>query len=132
VRVASIALGVAVLALAGCGGGDGSNVTASDLAACLRDQAGIESVSTAEDDLDAIAADAGDGGVYVEWPRNSANIAVERSSSDADNAEKGYEFFLDAFGTHADNLLDKSGNVVVLYDKDPTDQERGAVEDCRG
>ena len=83
-----------------------------------------------EDDLDLVAGDAGRGGVKVEWVRNSANIAGERSESDADNTESAYRTFGEAFDTDLDELLHKDGTVVVLYDNTPDDAERQAIEAC--
>jgi hypothetical protein len=122
--------------LAGCGGGSDEPTTARDIAACLkrerppRQTAWVE-VKVGSEDLDAVAADAGDAGILVEWiyrGGNTANIAVERSDADAENTERAYELFAEGFGTNTEALLHRRGNVVVLYDKSPDADESGLID----
>jgi hypothetical protein len=126
-----LAVALALAALSACGDSGGSEPpTAREVASCLRD--GGAKATTDRDDLDLVAAEAGVGGVLVEWERNSANVAIERSEGDAENSERAYEVFVEGFGANADELLRRDGSVVVLYDKSPTEEEASLVEDCTG
>jgi hypothetical protein len=119
-----------VLIVGGCGGGgEEAHVTAREFANCIGDQS-VLTWSRNEDDLDLIAADAGDGGIYVDFGENTANVAVERTNSDADRTEEAYKTFGKAFETNLSDLLHRRGNVVWVYDKSPTESETSAVETC--
>ena len=80
-----VVLTIGMLGLFGCGGSEPENSTVADIEACLYNESapGAE-VTSKKGDLDLIAEAAGDGGVAVHWSKNEVNIAVERSSSDAE------------------------------------------------
>lgn len=103
---------------------DGAQITA-----CLQHGAqtvGYE-VSTAKADLDLIAEKAGDRAMRVSWPRNAATIVVERNASDAKSTLRAYGLFKASLGG---GPLERTGAVVVAYDKTPTAMERAAVDRC--
>lgn len=135
--VAIVALFLTLTGVAsGCGGGDGKTVTAADLERCLKDDDVLATLGSEE--LDYVAEAAGDGGIYVNYgdpipdaPNgNRANVAVERSGSDAKRTEAAYKVFAKAFSSSTEDVLMRKGNVVVLWDKTPTDDERSTIEDC--
>src|SRR5256885_7240260 len=112
------AVGLA-LALVGCGSGSSDrsgsgSLTLDGVVSCLQSKAAASGarVSTNVDDLDLIAEHAGVGGIQLLWPRNEANIAMERTSDDAKRTEKQYELFASAAGGV---LIDRRGTVVASY-----------------
>lgn len=124
-RALGLAVVLAVL-VAGCGsGGSGKIIAGTTLSDCLGHASGLVGVSTAKDDMDLIAQDAGDMGIHLAWEKNAANVVVERTASDAQQSAKGYR----AFGVTGDRLL-VSGNVVVAFDKSPTGEEHDGVTRC--
>jgi hypothetical protein len=121
-----LALITLVLLVAGCGGSSGSSSqSGARILSCLQER--YPSASDAEDDLDYIAQAAGDKGIAVEFPRNSVDIAVERSEADAKQTMKAYGLFLSDAG---EDQLTRVGSAVVAFDKTPTAEEFGPVEAC--
>jgi hypothetical protein len=121
--IALAAVGTA-LALAGCGGGQGSvgeDVSPEQVESCLK-RAGVKTGGT----RDLIAEDAGVGSVVAELDRNRANVVIERSEGDAESTASDYEAFIE----NPDERLTQEGSVVVAWDKTPTDQETRAIEGC--
>lgn len=128
-RVAyAIATFAVVPAITGCGGGSDETYSFRLTVSCLV-QADAN-VSEDEDDLYAPAANAGVGGFMVDFGRNTAQVAVERNADDAERAAESYEAGEELFGGDTDGLVARHGNVVVVWDKTPTDTERSTVEDC--
>lgn len=119
-----------LLTFAGCGGE--SERSFADIEPCLTESAtaaGFEA-STAPDDLDIIAADAGDGAIDLSDDKQSITVIVERTASDAENTANLLASAAEAFGVNADDLVYRNGNVVASHDKSPTDDERALVEEC--
>lgn len=85
-------------------------------------------VSTSEEDLDLVAADAGEGGIYVDFGENSLNIALERSGGDAQGTKRAYRVFYDALEASTEGIPERKGNAVLAWDKMPSDAE--SVEGC--
>lgn len=127
---AIICIGAAGLILAvwfvGFRGGDDDSSSGTAIFACL-EQHYEGRVSDEPDDLDYVAQDAGDKGIHVDFERNSLNIAVERSESDAEQTLKAYRLFLtDA----SSDQLSREGTVVMAYDKTPRADELEPVMSC--
>jgi hypothetical protein len=83
----------------------------------------IGSTNEAGPNLDFIAEDAGDGALEAEIGRNTVTVVVERNGNDAEDTLNAYESF-------GDGVHERHGNVVLVWSKTPTDDEREAVESC--
>ena len=87
-------------------------------------------MSTDDDDLDYVAQDAGEGALVAEIDPNSVTIVFERSEGDARRTQAAYEIFAGAFDTSTEDILHRSGNAVVVWDKTPSDDEAAQISDC--
>lgn len=115
-------------AVAGCGGGGPYVRDGATLADCLAAR-GLK-VSTEKDDLDLTAQDAANGGILVTWPRNTANVSVERTPDDAKRDQQGDAMLGEVLGealsgekVDAADLQRIRGNVYVLYEHSPAEVE---------
>ena len=54
-------------------------------------------------------------------------LAFERNGSDAEDTMDAYRVF-----DGDDGKLERKGNVVIAWDKTPSEGERGQVHDCLG
>lgn len=124
-RIAVLTVALLVGATA-CGGGD-ENYSAEATGDCLAEDVVVK---TSEEELDYVAAEAGEGALEAELDENTVTIAFERTSSDAEDTEASYRVFIDAFGGSSDGKLERKGNAVLLWEKTPTDAERKFVDDC--
>jgi hypothetical protein len=127
-----VAILVLAMALVGCGGDGGGEVTHHALRACLEDEGAR--VSTASDDLYGVASDdvwEGDG-MVVTIGENKAAVNVQRSEADAERLRASAEQIGEAFleGAPLDDVLKQQGNVVVEWSESPTDEENATVEGC--
>ena len=108
------------------GGGDYAFAASRDYV----EQSEAKEVITNRDELDYVAEDAGEGAFAITTETNRATVLFERTENDARRTEEAYRLFLEAFASEIDDLLSRDGNVVVLWDKTPTDEERELLEDC--
>lgn len=83
-------------------------------------------VDTRSGDLDYIAQDAGEGALIARFPGNQATIAFERSTNDAKRTADAYR----AIGGPTSDILSRTSNAVIVWDKTPTSGERSTVEGC--
>lgn len=104
----------------------------ADLYVCVSDAAELAgfSASDSRDDQDLVAENAGVGAINVTGDNQGIQVVVERNEDDAKRTVEQYRVFAGALSGSVDDLLQRHGNVVVLYDKTPTDDERTIVEDC--
>ena len=115
-------LALALVAVVGCGSG-GDTHAFQAVHDCLKAKppSGF-TFTTGRENVDLIAAQAGQGAVQLNAAGQEIAVVVERSSKDAGNTKRNYE----AFGT----TVEQRGNVVVSYAKTPTDEEKNAVDAC--
>ena len=123
-----LSLGTVALVVAACGGGGGDHYSRDATATCLR-EAGAD-VSTSGEDLDLVAAEAGEGGLHATLDETSVTIAFERTEADAKRTMSVYRSFGDAFGMPFEDILKREGNAVALWDASPTDEQKSTVDDC--
>lgn len=124
---AALAVVFASLIATGCGSESSQTpVSGAKVMACL-EAAYPSQVSDAEDDLDAIAEAAGDKGINVTFDSNNLNVAVERAEADAEQTLKSYRLFFENAGT---DQLSRVGNVVLAFDKTPSQAEVEPARRC--
>jgi hypothetical protein len=87
-------------------------------------------VSTNANRLDSIAREADGGALRAQVAGDSAIVAFERSEDDAKRTEAAYRRVLTAADKPVTYLLRRNRNAVVVWDRDPGDDSRTAVEDC--
>lgn len=104
-----------------------TTVTAAALFECI-DRADTGPFTRSTDDLDLVAADAGDGAMALHSDQQDITLVVERSTDDAEATEAQYETFADAFGPGGH--VERHGNVVAVFSKTPASLERGFVDGC--
>ena len=75
-----------------------------------------------EDELDGIAQNAGEGAIGVRMGRQRVALVFERNGSDAEETADAYA----VFGAEPE----RRGNVLLVWDKTPTEEERATVGDC--
>jgi hypothetical protein len=118
-RLLVFALG---FALAACGGGGGGSYSLDATKSCLEGK--NLSASSSQDDLDVLAAQAGEGGLYVEFSETqNANVAFERGETDAKNTEAAYKVFVEGFGGEVGDTIKRKGNVVIAWNKEPSEDD---------
>jgi hypothetical protein len=122
------ALLLAATVLAGCGGGDEAMYSVRPTVTCLV-QLGAP-VTQDEAELYDVAEGAGEGGFMVRFERNGVAVGVERTAEDAKRSENAYRMSAEFFESDPGDLLERHGNVVILWEKTPTEDERRIVEDC--
>lgn len=132
--VVATATVLAALAMQACGGGERSTVAFADVKPCLKqagEAAGFDA-TTDPDELDVVAADAGDGAMTLDSDKQGISVIVERSEGDAENTANAMKTMAKALFevSFDDETLDVRGNVVISYDKTPTDDEKALVDDC--
>lgn len=126
-RAAVILAALVIVLLVGCGGG-GASYSLDSTASCLEGKGAT--VSTDDDDLDYVAQDAGEGALDAEVRGNEVTIVFERSGGDAERTEAAYKVFAGAFDTSVEDILERRGNVVIVWDKTPDEGESGVVDEC--
>jgi hypothetical protein len=87
-------------------------------------------VSTSAGRLDAIARDADGGALRAQVAGDTAIVAFQRSEDDAKRTETAYRRALLDAGKPVRYLLRRNRNAVVVWDRNPADDSRTAVEDC--
>jgi hypothetical protein len=121
------ALGLALLALAGCGGPKSYDLAKTR--SCLKD-AGMTITQPPADDFVARSALVGSfRAVLPAASGNSVTISFGESSDDAKKTAEGYVRY------HAQNvgvydILAVDRNAVLLWDEHPSDADRTAVTAC--
>ena len=112
------------LVLTGCGGGK-SNYSIQPTKACL-DGKGL-TTSSDRQDLDAPAANARGGGLYVFLSdRDWVTIAFEPTEDDAKDAERTALTLVEG----SPNAIMRKGNVVMNWAAKPSDDQSSTVESC--
>ena len=115
-----------VVVVAGCGGS--GDLSRESSARCMRLQ-GVH-VSTKAGRLDAIARDADGGALRAQVAGDTAIVAFQRSEDGAKRTETAYRRALHGAGKPVTYLLGRNRNAVVVWDRNPADDSRTAVEDC--
>jgi len=141
-----VALVLAAVLAAGCGG-DGGESTAPRRAAaisldtvvrCLRHSVRHGHVSTAQAALDQIARRATGGAAAVKFdvssftPKgtNVATIVLEHTTKAAQATEAHYRAVYRALGGNANGLLTRTANAVVAFGARPEPAQRAAITRC--
>jgi major membrane immunogen (membrane-anchored lipoprotein) len=114
---------VAAMLLAGCGDDDESR--ADKIAACLKKTYGDDFVSTNENDLDVIAANAPDGALVVSAEKQQINIGLHKGDATADEAIKIYRK-----SQAPPKRVERDGTAVIAWIVKPTAQEEQTVRAC--
>lgn len=115
-----------VLLVVGCGGP--GNLSRDTSVKCMRLH-GVQ-VSTDAERLDTIARRAGGGALRAQVGGDTAIVAFERSEGDERRTEAAYRRGLTAADKPVKYLLRRNRNAVVVWDRNPGDDSRPAVEDC--
>ena len=105
---------------AGCGGGEAaySPFATRD---CINTHSGM-TITKEKADLDYLAMEASDAyGVAVGG--NFATVAFNRTPGDAKRMQGAYKVFGTAFDSPVDDILSTKGNVIVLWENTPTDEQ---------
>jgi hypothetical protein len=122
---------VAVAAVStGCGGSS-QTFTETTTLACLEEEAGVTDINTRQSSLDYVAQDAAEGAMEVEVSSgNTVAVLFEGTSNDAQRTSAAYGVFAEAFDSPVDDILDTRSNVVLLWERTPSDDERNLVAGC--
>jgi hypothetical protein len=126
----STAFAVVAIAVAGCGGGgtdEPDRYAVQPTRTCLQNAAA--EVSTTN--LDFVASTALGGALRVRLPTNFVVVAFGEDSEEAERIERAYRRF--AGETIAiDDVLERTKNVVFVWNAPPSPEERNAVVGCLG
>jgi hypothetical protein len=114
---------VAVALVAGCGGGSSATYAVASTQICLQHHA--VQVSRASRDLRYFWQSAPEGALNAKVAGNPVAIDFEKTGSDADRTKSAYEA-----GYSGKTVLEKHGNVVVIWRHPPTSAQRTTVKDC--
>jgi hypothetical protein len=124
------ALAVVAIVAAGCGGGgtdEPDRYAVQPTRACLQNAAA--EVSTTN--LDFVASTALGGALRVRLPTNFVVVAFGEDPDEAERIERAYRRF--AGETIAiDDVLERTKNVVFVWNAPPSPEERAAVVGCLG
>ncbi len=126
VATASAFAGALVLVLPGCGGS--ASLYSSARARECFDSARVR-VMAERQDTDILAQKA-QAAWNVSVDGTTATISFSRTREDAKRMEASYRVFAKAFETPVDDVLTAKGNVVILWDRTPSDAERARLEGC--
>jgi hypothetical protein len=116
------------LACSACGDSPAEHFSLAATDLCLR-QHGL-ATSTQAADLDYIAQDAGEGAIEAKLATNGVTLAFDRTPDDAGRTEGAYRAASTAFGASAKGILDRRGNVTLVWDNTPTGKEHAAIRGC--
>lgn len=118
-----------LLLAAGCGGGDSTSYSSARVRDCVDDTAGIE-VTAERQDLDAVMEDAEAGAFKVTVDGEDVSLAFSETEGDARRMAATLEVFATAFNAPVDDILERRGNLVILWENTPTDEQRDALGGC--
>jgi hypothetical protein len=96
---------------------------------CVKQIDGAQ-VNSNKADLDYVAEDSGEGAFEADLGRNSVTVVFERTAGDADRTMSAYELFGEAFDASTEDILFQKNNVVIAWNKTPTDDEKSKIEGC--
>lgn len=117
----------AAVVTASCGGG-GGGYTLAATTACI-DEAPRMSVHEGAE-LDYVIEDAPAGAAEVGVDGTTAEIAFGNSSADAARMKRQVEILAGAFAVPVEDLLERRGNTLIVWDSTPTEDQRRRLRDC--
>lgn len=110
------------LALAGCGGT--STYDMADVRSCIDDESSIRPAE------DTVAQNASGGAFETELHGNRLTLAFGRTDTDAKRMYSAYRTLANAFNQPINDILERKGNLVTLWQDTPNDTERASLERC--
>lgn len=115
---------VTAVVINGCGGGS-KNETVADVSKCLNDQREDYEVQPGKGIESTIVPDASKAIVVSFESGNDAIVVAERDSGRADAVERNFKT-----GSAGAAKVERHGDVVVGWTREPVDAEAAAIGDC--
>jgi hypothetical protein len=120
-------VGLAVLALAGCGKSSTPLYTKQATVQCLQ-KAGLHP-KPIDATSDFVANSATGGAFRIALTGNDATVSFGETVADADNLDQAYRRFR-AKNVGIDDVLRRQGNAIILWHMHPSDADLATITNC--